>query len=63
MEERNDGSFKLRSSASIDGCGRESLPDDGFADIGSDEQGDTTAQSVSLLKELIQENDYEACDN
>lgn len=43
MEERNDGSFKFRSSAGVDSCGRESLPNDGFADVCSDEERDTTA--------------------
>ena len=38
MEKSNDGAFKLGSSASIDGGWGEGLPDDRFADVGSDEQ-------------------------
>ncbi len=63
MEERNDSSLELRSSAGIDGRGRESLPDYGFANVGSDEQRDTTAQPISLLKKLIQKNDNKTSHN
>ena len=38
VEKGNDGAFKLGSSASIDGGWGESLPDNRFANIGSDEQ-------------------------
>ena len=41
MEEGNDSSFELGTFTSVD-CGRwERLPDDSFADVGSDEQRNT----------------------
>ena len=62
VEERNDGSLEFRSAASIYSGGRESLPDDRLANVSGDEQGYATAQSISLLEKLVQENDNETSD-
>ena len=59
VEERDDGALKLGSTSSVDGSRRESLPDDGFADVGSNEKRNSGAQSVSLLQKLVEKYDDE----
>lgn len=59
VEEGNDGTLKLGSSTGIDGVGGEGLPDDVFANVGSDEQGDTRSKTVALGEQLIEEDDNE----
>ena len=53
----DDGTLEFRTSASVDGGRRESLPDDRLANVGSDEERNTTAETVALLEELVEEND------
>lgn len=60
VEERNNGTLVLGATASVDAGRGEGLPHDRLADVGGDEQGDTTAQTVALLEELIEENDDHA---
>jgi len=62
VEQGDDSSLKLRASASVDGGGGEGLPDDGFADVGGDEEGDARAESVALLQQLVEQQDDEAGD-
>ena len=38
----------------------EGLPDDSLADVGSNEQRDTGAESVALVKEFIKQKDNDA---
>jgi hypothetical protein len=38
VEESNDGSLKLCSTSSVDRSRRECFPDDGLADVGSNEE-------------------------
>lgn len=59
MEEGDDGSFELCSSSGVDGGRGEGLPDDGFADVGSDEERDSGSETVSLLEEFVEEEDDE----
>jgi hypothetical protein len=56
VEERNDRAFKLGSTASVDGGGGEGLPDDGFTDVGGDEEGDARSKTVSFLEKLVEED-------
>lgn len=63
VEEGNDGTLKLGTTASVDGGGRESLPHDGLADVGGDEQRDTAAQTVALLEELVEEDNNHTGNN
>lgn len=63
VEERNEGAFEFRSTTGVDGGGRECLPDDGLANVGGNEQGDTRAQTVTLLKELVEKDDNQGCGN
>jgi hypothetical protein len=57
VNKRNDSTLELGSTASVNGRGGERLPHDGLADVGSDEQRDTTAETVALLEKLVEEND------
>ena len=59
MEKSNDGALKLGAAASVDGGGAESLPDDGLADVGGDEEGDPAAKAVTLLEQLVQQQHNE----
>lgn len=57
MEERDDGTLKLGTSTSVDGSRRKGLPDNGFANVGRDEQVDSGSETVSLGQELVKEQD------
>lgn len=63
VEEGNNGTLELRTTASVDGGGRESLPHDGLADVGGDEQRDTATETVALLEKLIKEDDNHTSNN
>lgn len=63
VEERDDGALELWSATGVDGGWGESLPDDGLADVGGDEKGDTRSKAVTLLEELIEENDNQTSNN
>ena len=41
MEESDDRPLKLCTPASVDGGRAEALPDDGFADVSGNEEGNT----------------------
>ena len=62
MEERNDCAFKFCSSADIDCCWREGLPDDRFANVGGDEEGNTGTETVAFWEELVEEKDDHSSD-
>lgn len=60
MEQGDDCAFEFRAAAGVD-CGwGEGLPDDGFADVCCNEEGDTTAQAIALLQELVEQDDDQA---
>ena len=63
VHQSNDGSLELRSTASVDGGRGESLPHDGLANVGGDEERDTAAETVAFLEELIQEDNDETGDH
>ena len=63
VEQGDDGTLELGATTSVDGGGGEGLPDNGLANVGSDEERDTRAQTVALLEELIQQNDNETSNN
>jgi hypothetical protein len=57
VEEGDDCAFEFWTTARVD-CGwGESFPDDRFADVSCNEQGDAAAQTVALLEELVKQND------
>lgn len=57
VDESNNGTLELRTSASVDSGGREGLPDNRLADVGGNEERDTTAKTVTLLEKLVKKND------
>ena len=63
MEEGNDSAFEFGSTAGIDCGGGEGFPDDGLADVGSDEEGDAGTETVTLLKKFVEKDDNETRDN
>ena len=63
VEEGNESTFKFWSTAGVDGGGRECLPDDGLANVGSNEERDTRTETVTLLEKFVEENDNESGDD
>jgi len=63
MEQGNDGTFEFWATTSVDSGGRECLPDNGLANVGGNEEGDTRTKTVTLLKEFIEEDDDESSDD
>ena len=59
MEESNDRSFEFGTTSSVDGCWRKGLPNNGFANVGSNEKRNTTSKTVSLSEKLIKRQDNE----
>lgn len=60
MEKRDDCALEFFATAGVDGGGREGLPDNRFADVGGDEEGDSRSKTVALLQQLIEKNDHQA---
>ena len=50
MEESDHGSLELGATSGVDSSGAESLPDDGFADVGSDKQRYSRAQTFEIKR-------------
>lgn len=63
VEESDQGTLELGAVADVVGGGAESLPEDGLADVSGDEERDTRSQSVTLLQELIQEDNNDTGNN
>ena len=53
VEERDNRALKLGTTAGVHGGGAEGLPDDRFANVSGNEQGDTRTKAVTLLKKFI----------
>ncbi len=60
VDECDNGTLELWATAGVDGGWGESLPDNGLADIGGNEEGNSASKTVTLLEELIEENDDQA---
>lgn len=60
MEQIDDSAFKFSSTGATDGVGRERLPDDILTDVGGNEQGNTRAETITLLQHLVQTYDDNA---
>lgn len=54
VEQSDDGALKLCATGTLDGVGREGLPNDVLTDVGGNEEGDRRAHAVALLEELVQ---------
>jgi hypothetical protein len=59
MEQSNDRSLELGTTASVDGSGGKRLPDDRLANVGSDKERDTASETVALGKKLVESQDNE----
>jgi hypothetical protein len=57
VEESNDGAFEFSSATDVDCSWREGLPDDRFANVGGDEEGDSGAETVAFREELVEKKD------
>ena len=60
VEECNDCTFEFFSSACVDGGGGEGFPDNGFADVGGDEERYAGAETIALLEQLVKQDDHQA---
>ena len=49
VEEGDDGALKLRASTRVHSGRREGLPDDGLANVGGNEQGNSRTESIAFL--------------
>ena len=58
VDKSDDSSLKFLASASVDCSWRESFPDDRFANIGCNEEGDAGAETIALLQKLIEQNHH-----
>jgi len=63
VEQCNDCSLEFWSTSGVNGGWGESLPDNGLADVGRNEKGDTASKTISLLEKLVKENDNQASNN
>jgi len=60
VEHSNDSTLELSALVGPDGNRGEGLPEDLLADVGGDEEGDTRAETVSFLEELVEHQDHES---
>ena len=61
VDKSDNGTLELWSSSGVDGGWGESLPDNGLANVGCNEERDTATKTVALLEKLVQENDDQGC--
>jgi hypothetical protein len=62
VEKCNDCSFKLGTLFSPDSNGRETLPQDDLANVGGNEKRNSTSESITFLKKLIEQQNNESSD-
>ena len=63
MEQSDDRTLELGTTASVDGRGRECLPNDRLANVGRDEERDTTSKAITLLEKLVKEDNNQTGNN
>lgn len=56
MHKRDNGALKLVAPALVDSGGGKSLPEDLLTDVGGNEERDTGSETVTLLQQLIEQN-------
>ncbi|GAV28369.1 hypothetical protein PMKS-001840 [Pichia membranifaciens] len=59
VDEGQDGTLELGAPTSVDQRWSEALPDNGLADLRGHKQRGTGAKAVTLLKQLVQEDDHQ----
>jgi hypothetical protein len=57
VEEGDECTLELGSTAGVDRGGGEGLPNYGLADVGGNEEGNARTETVPLLEELVEEHD------
>jgi hypothetical protein len=57
VDEADNGTLELGTTASVDSGRGESAPDNRLANVGRDEERDTAAETVALLEELVKKDD------
>jgi len=57
IEKGNDRPLEFGSPASVEGSGAEGLPDNGLADVGGDEEGNSRSETVAFAHELVNQGD------
>lgn len=60
MNEADNGTLELRTTAGVNGGGGECAPNDRLADVGGDEERDTATKTVALLEKLVKENNNDS---
>lgn len=60
VDKGDDRTLELRTSTGVDSGGGKGLPDNALADVGSNEEGDSTSETVALLEKLIEEDDNQS---
>lgn len=63
MEKGDKSTLEFWTAAGVDGSWRECLPDDGLANVSSNEERDTGAETVTLLEKFVEENDDKSGDD
>lgn len=63
VEQGDDSTLELGTTASVDRGRGESLPDNRLANVGRNEKRDTASETVALLEKLIQKDDNQAGNN
>ena len=63
VEEGDKCTLEFWTAAGVNGSGRECLPDDGLANVSSNEERDTRAETITLLEKFVEENDNESGDD
>ena len=63
VDKADNGTLELGTTASVDGGRGESAPDNGLANVGRDEEGDTAAETIALLEELVEEDNDQTSDH
>ena len=56
VEQGDNGALKLSTLLCSDRNGREALPEDDLTDVGSDEEGDSGAETIAFLEELVKQD-------
>jgi hypothetical protein len=63
VEQGDESTFEFGSSTSVDRRRGEGFPHDRFANIGRDEEVDSGTESVTFLKEFVEEDDDQGGDD
>ena len=63
MEQRYYSTFEFGATTDVDSSGRKCFPHYGLTDVGCDEEIDTRAETISFLKQFIEENNNECCND